>query len=100
MIVVKRMRFSVIPVQHHTVANNIFTVECTKLFSIALWELAHGILLKVSQFSFPGNTVQESTGQQYDNKTGQWFGSLVTSSGEDGVVLVRDSQLRTHFIKR
>ena len=33
--------------------------------------------------------MQESTGQQYDNKTGQWFGSLVTSSGEDGVVLVR-----------
>ena len=29
------------------------------------------------------------TGQQYDNKTGQWFGSLVRSSGEDGVVLVR-----------
>ena len=32
--------------------------------------------------------MQESTGQQYDNKTGQWFGSLVTSSGDDGVVLV------------
>lgn len=34
-----------------------------------------------------GNTLAP-TGQQYDNKTGQWFGSLVRSSGEDGVVLV------------
>ena len=36
---------------------------------------------------FSGNTLAP-TGQQYDNKTGQWFGSLVRSSGEDGVVLV------------
>ena len=36
---------------------------------------------------FVGNTLAP-TGQQYDNKTGQWFGSLVRSSGEDGVVLV------------
>ena len=45
--------------------------------------------LEIDLICFSGNTVQESTGQQYDNKTGQWFGSLVTSSGEDGVVLVR-----------
>ena len=44
--------------------------------------------LEIDLICFSGNTVQESTGQQYDNKTGQWFGSLVTSSGEDGVVLV------------
>ena len=37
--------------------------------------------------SISGNTLAP-TGQQYDNKTGQWFGSLVRSSGEDGVVLV------------
>ena len=28
------------------------------------------------------------TGQPYDNKSGQWLGSIVTSSGEDGTVLV------------
>jgi len=37
-------------------------------------------------FDREGNTLAP-TGQQYDNKTGQWFGSLVRSSGEDGVVL-------------
>lgn len=41
--------------------------------------------------------MQESTGQQYDNKTGQWFGSLVTSSGDDGVVLVGHKDLTKLF---
>lgn len=37
--------------------------------------------------SIPGNTIA-TTGQQYDKKSGQWFGSLVQSSGDDGVILV------------
>ena len=37
--------------------------------------------------SLPGNTIA-TTGQQYDKKSGQWFGSLVQSSGDDGVILV------------
>ena len=41
----------------------------------------------VSLPSFPGNTIA-ATGQQYDKKSGQWFGSLVQSSGDDGVILV------------
>ena len=35
-----------------------------------------------------GNTLAP-TGQQYDKKSGQWFGALVKSSGDNGVVLVR-----------
>lgn len=38
------------------------------------------------QFDTKGNTLAP-TGQQYDKKSGQWFGSLVQSSGENGVVL-------------
>ncbi len=38
-------------------------------------------------FLFAGNTIAP-TGQQYDLKSGQWFGSLVQSSGDDGVILV------------
>jgi hypothetical protein len=41
---------------------------------------------EIIPFDQEGNTLAP-TGQQYDNKTGQWFGSLVRSSGEDGVVL-------------
>jgi len=37
-------------------------------------------------FDTKGNTVAP-TGQQYDKKSGQWFGSLVRSSGDNGVVL-------------
>jgi hypothetical protein len=37
-------------------------------------------------FDTKGNTLAP-TGQQYDKKSGQWFGSLVRSSGENGVVL-------------
>jgi len=37
-------------------------------------------------FDQKGNTLAP-TGQQYDKKSGQWFGSLVQSSGENGVVL-------------
>ena len=37
--------------------------------------------------SIPGNTLAP-TGQQYDKKSGQWFGAVVRSSGNDGVVLV------------
>ena len=29
------------------------------------------------------------TGQQYDSKSGQWLGSTLDSSGEDGTILVR-----------
>ena len=36
---------------------------------------------------FPGTTFAR-TGQAYDNKSGQWLGSLVASSGEDGTVMV------------
>jgi len=37
-------------------------------------------------FDTKGNTLAP-TGQQYDKKSGQWFGSLVRSSGDNGVVL-------------
>ena len=30
------------------------------------------------------------TGQQYDSKSGQWLGSTIGSSGEDGTILVLD----------
>ena len=36
---------------------------------------------------FAGTTFAR-TGQAYDNKSGQWLGSLVASSGEDGTVMV------------
>ncbi len=35
---------------------------------------------------FPGNSLAP-TGQQYDIKSGQWFGSVVRSSGENGTIL-------------
>ena len=44
-------------------------------------------LTKSCIFSFIGNTLAP-TGQQYDKKSGQWFGAVVRSSGNDGVVLV------------
>ena len=47
---------------------------------------------------FLGNTLAP-TGQQYDNKTGQWFGSLVRSSGEDGVVLVSSYNISIKCVK-
>jgi hypothetical protein len=34
-----------------------------------------------------GNTLAP-TGQQYDSKSGQWFGALLQSSGADGTILV------------
>ena len=33
-------------------------------------------------------TATARNGQEYDKKSGQWFGSLVTSSGDDGTILV------------
>ena len=36
----------------------------------------------------PGPTMAP-TGQQYDSKSGQWLGSTLDSSGEDGTILVR-----------
>jgi len=37
-------------------------------------------------FDMKGSTIAP-TGQAYDNKSGQWLGSIVTSSGPDGTVL-------------
>ena len=47
--------------------------------------------LLTTTHNIAGNTLAP-TGQQYDKKSGQWFGSLVQSSGENGVVLVRKSR--------
>jgi len=38
------------------------------------------------------------TGQPYDSKSGQWLGSVVTSSGEDGTVLVKTGLLNFLFL--
>jgi len=49
--------------------------------------------------SLLGNSLAP-TGQQYDIKSGQWFGSVVRSSGEDGTILVRSSisiLINAHF---
>ena len=41
----------------------------------------------INKIVSPGTTFAR-TGQAYDNKSGQWLGSLVASSGEDGTVMV------------
>ena len=47
-------------------------------------------------YFFVGNTVAP-TGQQYDKKSGQWFGALVRSSGENGSVLVSEDNCNVLF---
>ena len=39
------------------------------------------------QMFFLGTTMAKN-GQAYDNKSGQWLGSLVASSGADGTIMV------------
>ena len=42
---------------------------------------------QIIPFDKSGTTTARN-GQETDNKSGQWLGSLVTSSGEDGTILV------------
>ena len=46
----------------------------------------------INKIVSPGTTFAR-TGQAYDNKSGQWLGSLLASSGEDGTVMVGDCDL-------
>ena len=43
---------------------------------------------QIIPFDKSGTTTARN-GQETDNKSGQWLGSLVTSSGEDGTILVK-----------
>lgn len=51
--------------------------------------LIYGVVIGTYLCIISGNSVAP-TGQQYDKKSGQWFGSLVQSSGDDGIILVRN----------
>jgi len=42
---------------------------------------------EIIPFDMKGSTIAP-TGQAYDSKSGQWLGSIVTSSGENGTILV------------
>jgi hypothetical protein len=46
-------------------------------------------------FSFAGNN--NASGSQIDDKSGQWFGASVHSSGQDGIIVVRFLLLPEHF---
>ena len=45
------------------------------------------------KYFFILGTTMAKNGQAYDNKSGQWLGSLVASSGADGTIMV-NIQLR------
>ena len=48
-------------------------------------------------FVFVSGTTIAKNGQAYDNKSGQWLGSLVASSGADGTIMVSDADTRKIF---
>ena len=48
-------------------------------------------------FAFVSGTTIAKNGQAYDNKSGQWLGSLVASSGADGTIMVSGADTRKIF---
>ena len=52
-----------------------------------LYKLCVSLIFTLKIMCFEGTTMAKN-GQAYDNKSGQWLGSLVASSGADGTIMV------------
>ena len=59
-----------------------------KMVVVVMSEMVRDIVALVMVMQCPPGPTMAPTGQQYDSKSGQWLGSTLQSSGEDGTILV------------
>ena len=82
----------------HSIDGHYLTIHKMVIFSSQKWLFQ--FFLAIGTFVewkiFLGNTLTP-LGKQYDIKSGQWFGSVVRSSGANGTVLVRTILLNIFY---